>query len=50
MKVASHAILSNASATRREFLPQYHFPAADEQKLDYIDSLTGLSLELMLIL
>lgn len=50
IKVASHAILSNASATGRQSLPQYDFLAAKEQKIDHIDSLTGVSPELMFIL
>ncbi|KAH6614594.1 fungal-specific transcription factor domain-containing protein [Chaetomium sp. MPI-SDFR-AT-0129] len=50
IKIASHAILANASATLEGFLPQYEFLAAEEQEIDRIDALTGLSPKLLRIL
>jgi hypothetical protein len=50
VKVASHAILSNASAIRGNDLPRFDFLSEEEQSIGRIDSLTGLSPELMFIL
>jgi len=51
MKIASHAILSNASATRENCFPHYDdFLTETEQSVARVDALTGISPELMAIL
>jgi len=50
MKIASHAILSNASATQENSFPHYNFLTEAEQSVAQINALTSISPELMAIL
>src|SRR5436190_17788612 len=50
MKIASHSILSNATATARYQFPPYIFLFEAEQTFQHIDGLTGLSSELLHII
>ena len=47
MKLASHSILSNATATREYRFPYFTFLSKEEENIPRIDGLTGLSPKLM---